>query len=118
MACNILVSGGGLMKSAWTGLMDTADPVAQKQLVDVLTRETARHGLAYHQLRHRNIGDAHWVEVHLVFPEGTSLVEAHRIATDVERVVATSLEPRAHVTTHLECAATHDELHPEGHPAR
>lgn len=115
IACNILVSGGGLIKSAWTGLMDSADRATQKQLSEILGRETTRHGLAYHQLRHRNIGDAHWVEVHLVFPEGISLADAHATATAIERVVEESLEHRAYVTTHLECAANHDELHPDGH---
>lgn len=117
MAVNILVSGAGLMKSAWTGLMDAADPAAQKLLEEILARETARRKLAYHQLRHRNIGDAHWVEVHLLFPEGTSLADAHRMATEIERTIAESLETRAYVTTHLECAATHAESHPEGHSA-
>jgi cation diffusion facilitator family transporter len=112
MAINILLSGGGLMKSAWSGLMDTADPAVQKQLTEVLDREVAKHGITYHQLRHRNIGDAHWVEVHLLFPQGTSLDNAHRTATAIEEVVETSIEPRAHLTTHLECAASHDELHP------
>lgn len=57
--------------------------------------------MTYHQLRHRNIGDAHWVEFHLVFPDNTSLVEAHRIATAIEREVEGTLTPRAYVTTHL-----------------
>ena len=69
MACNILWSGAGLMKSAFAGLMDQADPVAQAELTEILDRETRQRGLSYHQLRHRNLGDAHWVEVHLLFPE-------------------------------------------------
>jgi divalent metal cation (Fe/Co/Zn/Cd) transporter len=64
-------------------------------------------------LRHRNLGDAHWVEVHLVFPAGSSLARAHREATRVEQLIQESLEPRAYVTTHLECASDHDELHPD-----
>jgi divalent metal cation (Fe/Co/Zn/Cd) transporter len=58
------------------------------------------------------------VEVHRVFPEDTSLADAHRTATMIERAVEESLEPRAYVTTHLECAASHDELHPDGHRDR
>jgi len=112
MACNILWSGGGLMRSAFSGLMDQADPAAQARLTELLDAETRRHGLSYHQLRHRNLGDAHWVEVHLLYPEGVSLVAAHRTATDIERVIEGSLEPRAYVTTHLESAADHAELHP------
>jgi len=112
MACNILWSGFGLVKSAFWGLMDRADAEAQKQLVAILDRETQQRGLTYHHLRHRHIGDAHWVELHLVFPEGVSLTQAHRVATEIERVIETSLEPHACVSTHLECASDHEDLHP------
>jgi cation diffusion facilitator family transporter len=112
MACNILWSGTGLMRSAFSGLMDTADPTAQAKLTEILDRETQQRGLSYHQLRHRNLGDAHWVEVHFLFPEGASLAGAHRIATEIEEVIEGSLEPRAYVTTHLECASDHAALHP------
>ena len=112
MACNILWSGTGLLKSAFTGLMKTADPIAQAKLTEILDRETRTRGMTYHSLRHRNLGDAHWVEVHLLFPEDLSLADAHRTATDIEGVIETSLEPRAFVTTHLECASDHEALHP------
>jgi cation diffusion facilitator family transporter len=112
MALNILRSGGGLMKSAFTGLMDSADPAIQKKLVAALDAETARHGITYHQLRHRNIGDAHWAEVHLLFPDDTTLEQAHRIATLIEAAVEHATEPHAALTTHLECISSHKELHP------
>ncbi len=113
MACNILWSGAGLMKSAFSGLMDRADPAARTKLISILDRETEQRGLSYHQLRLRDIGDAHWAEFHLVFPENTSLSDAHRTATEIEKVIETSIEPRASVTTHLECASDHDDLHPQ-----
>lgn len=112
MACNILRSGVGLMRSAFFGLMDSADPAAHRKLIEVLDRETRNRGLDYHGLRHRNVGDAHQVELHLLFPEGCSLSDAHRAATEIERAIETSLEPSACVTTHLECASDHDALHP------
>jgi cation diffusion facilitator family transporter len=111
MAINILVAGGGLMKSSMAGLMDLADPEAHRQLLELLKRETTSRGISYHALRHRNVGDAHWVELHFVFPVGTSLAEAHRSATAIEQMIEKSLVPRAHVTSHLECAGDHDELH-------
>jgi divalent metal cation (Fe/Co/Zn/Cd) transporter len=92
--------------------MDQADPAVQQQLKGILDRETAHRGLVYHQLRHRNVGDALSVETHLIFPEGTSLVEAHRQATEIERIIKEAIQPRAFVTTHLESSADHDELHP------
>lgn len=112
MAINILVSGVGLIRAAVTGLMDKADPEAHQRLAEVLNHETAKYGITYHALRHRNIGDAHWVELHFLFPEGTSLSDAHRTATAIEQVVERSLLPRAHVTSHLECQGDHDVLHP------
>lgn len=112
MAVNILVSGAGLIRTSFGGLMDRADPEIHRKLSELLAREGAKPGLTYHHLRHRHLGDAHWVEVHLVFPEGVSLTDAHREATRIEQVLEASLEPRGHVTTHLESAADHDELHP------
>lgn len=118
MAGNILWAGGGLIRSAFGGLMDQADPAVQRQLREILDRETAQRGLVYHQLRHRNVGDAHIVDVHLIFPEGTTLVEAHRQATAIEELMESAVQPRAFVTTHLESMADHDELHrhDEGEP--
>jgi cation diffusion facilitator family transporter len=113
MAGNILLSGTGLMKTSFGGLMDRADPETQKKLNEILTRECEQRGLIYHDLRHRNLGDAHRVVVHLVFPAGTSLAQAHREATRIEQVIQESIEPHAYVTTHLECASDHHELHPD-----
>ena len=44
-ACNILWSGTGLLKSAFIGLMDTADPIAQAKLTEVPDRETGARGM-------------------------------------------------------------------------
>jgi cation diffusion facilitator family transporter len=113
MAGNILFSGIGLMRSAFAGLMDRVDLEVHQKLTEILDRETAQRGLSYHHLRHRHLGDAHWVELHLVFPGGTALAEAHQVATAIEQVVEKSIEPRAHVTTHLESATDHDDVHPD-----
>jgi cation diffusion facilitator family transporter len=112
MAANILISGTGLLKLAFVGLMDSADPSVHKRLTEILDRQTVVHGISYHHLRHRNLGDAHWVEVHLLFPGGTALDDAHRTATTIEQAIENSLEPRAYVTTHLESLSDHDQLHP------
>jgi cation diffusion facilitator family transporter len=111
MACNILRSGIGLLITSFGGLMDEADPKVQQQLKDILNRETGKVGIHYHELRHRNLGDAHLVEVHLLYPKETLLADAHRQATAIEQIIEESLEPRAMVTTHLETSEDHDEVH-------
>jgi cation diffusion facilitator family transporter len=114
IATNILLTGALLIRSSFSGLMDTADPVTQSAIRDVLDRETRKTAITYHNLRHRNTGDAHWIEVHLVFPAGVLLSDAHRIATTIEDRLVEEIKPRAHVTTHLESALDHDTLHRGG----
>ncbi len=114
IATNILITGIRLVRSGFSGLMDTADPATQAEIRAVLDRETNQNAVTYHNLRHRNMGDAHWIEVHLVFPAGVLLSDAHRTATRIENSICREIKPRAHVTTHLESALDHDTLHKEG----
>ena len=114
MATNILLTGLKLIRSGFSGLMDASDPETQTKILAVLDREAASHSITYHNLRHRNMGDSYWIDVHLVFPPGVLLSDAHRIATAIETRLETTIEPSAHVTTHLESALDHDVLHRGG----
>jgi cation diffusion facilitator family transporter len=114
MATNILLTGLKLVRSGFSGLMDASDPENQNRILAVLDRETARHSITYHNLRHRNMGDSYWIDLHLVFPPGMLLSDAHRIATSIETCLETTIHPSAHVTTHLESALDHDVLHHGG----
>ncbi len=101
-AVKLLWSGGKLMRESFGGLMDEADPEVEKSLRDCLEEETAAKGLSYHNLRHRHSGRTHWVEFHLVFPDGANVREAHDVATGIEAKIAAMLEPDCRVITHLE----------------
>ena len=112
MALNILVSGYGLISRSVQGLMDVADPALAQQLDEALARETAKHGVSYHALRHRDAGSVHWVDVHFLFKGDISLREAHRVATVIERAVHRAVDKQVVITSHLECEDDHEELHP------
>lgn len=112
IAGNILVSGYGLVRESVTGLMDEADPHLARELEAALARETTARGLSFHALRHRNAGDLHHVDVHLLFPDDILLRDAHRLATEIERAVAAAVGARLQITTHLETAGDHDHIHP------
>lgn len=112
MALNILVSGYGLISRSVQGLMDVADPDLERQLSEALALETAKHGVTFHALRHRDAGSTHWVDVHFLFRGDISLREAHRTATSIERAVHRSVNKPVVITSHLECEDDHDELHP------
>jgi len=109
-ALNILLSGLRLVRRSVSGLMDAADPAVHRLIEDIVTAETRRHGIDHHNLRHRNIGDAHLVELHLTFPPDVLLRDAHRVATEIEDAVEQSIHPAAHVITHLECDGDHADV--------
>jgi cation diffusion facilitator family transporter len=111
VAFNILWAGFGLMRRSIGGLMDEADPETTKTLRAILDREVARHGMAYHELRHRKSGRATWVELHLLFPDETHIKKAHAVATEIEEVVEKEMGGDVHVTTHLEPRVDHARIH-------
>jgi len=102
LALNILVTGWNLMRRSLSGLMDEADPAAQQRLVTVLDQAAVEENIGYHQLRHRHSGRTHWAEVHLVFPDATSVADAHRAATRIESKMAAALEHDSRIISHLE----------------
>lgn len=117
LAINILVTGWNLMRRSLAGLMDEADPAAQQRLVAVLDQAAAAEHIGYHQLRHRHSGHTHWAEVHLVFPDSTTVRDAHHIATRIEHDMAAALDHNARIISHLEPHSEESANQPwEGEP--
>lgn len=114
VAVNILASGLTLVRRSIGGLMDRAELEVDAQLAAVLDSETARRLIAYHHLRHRNVGNGYWVEVHLLFPADTTVAAAHLTATEIERALQEAVQPAAFVTTHLEALEDHRDIHSHG----
>jgi len=110
-ALNILYSGTSLIRRSISGLMDKADPAIRAQIESVLAEECGKNNIQYHGLRHRDLGNAHGVELHLLFPGNTPIRTAHRTATAVERAIINELESKAYVTTHLEAVEDHPHVH-------
>ncbi len=111
VALNIIHTGLRLMRNSVAGLMDEADPAFDSAARAALDLETRRHGVEYHELRHRRAGPVTWMEVHLLFDDATPLQKAHRIATAIEQQVGAQLGPDVRVTTHLEPREDHARVH-------
>ena len=111
VAVNILWSGGRLMRQSVGGLMDEGNPETDVKLRKILEREATERGLQFHELRHRNSGTALWVDVHLLFPAGTKIEDAHWRATEIEARIKEALAMPVVVTTHLEPIEEHDRTH-------
>jgi cation diffusion facilitator family transporter len=110
-ALNILRVGFRLIRESLGGLLDEADPKAEREICDLLAREVGRRGLSYHNFRYRHSGRTHWVEFHLVFEDDLTVGEAHVAATEIEASVAALLHPNGRVISHLEpkSAEHHEE---------
>jgi cation diffusion facilitator family transporter len=115
VAANILWSGGHLIWRSARGLLDYSDPETGRLLkvhLDALCHEL---GLEYHGLRFRSGGRILRVDVHLLFPYGTPIGDAHRRATALEERLPRALAMPAEVVTHLEAVEDHSDIHSAQH---
>lgn len=111
VALGILWSGVSLMRRAFRGLMDEADPMVDRVIHEVLTTEVGKYGAQFHAAKHRRAGRHIWVEVHLLFPDETPIWLAHAQATEIEKAIEARLGPGANASAHLEPAHDHARVH-------
>ncbi len=115
VAANILWSGGRLAWRSAVGLLDYSDPQTGKQIREKLDTICDDLGVQYHGVRFRTTGYRQIIEVHLLFPHGAAVGEAHRLATALEERLPLELGKPAEVITHLESLEDHEEVHSQEH---
>ncbi|MFN0150715.1 MAG: cation diffusion facilitator family transporter [bacterium] len=115
VALNICWSGWRLMRRSIGGLMDEGSPATERAVLDALEAAARPLGVTWHGVRHRSAGQSVWVELHLLFPRGTPIEEAHAKASAIERAIESALANDAHVITHLESAEDHTDDHDAPH---
>ena len=84
----ILWSGGQLVWRSAAGLLDYSDPQAGRLIRERLDAVCSELNIRYHEIRFRNTGYRQIIEVHLLFPDATTVGEAHRMATILEAAFA------------------------------
>ena len=101
VAVHIVWTGWSLIKRSFDGLMDRAIPANEHaKLIEVLERYKTQ-GCDYHQLRTRQSGKRSFIDVHLLVPGTTSVLDGHDVVERFEAEVRTLL-PHVEVLTHLE----------------
>ena len=115
VAINILWSGGRLVWRSAIGLLDYSDPEAGKKIRAHLDTICANLNIQYHGVRFRTTGYRQIIEVHLLFPDLTSVSQAHALATLLEERLPAELGMPAEVITHLESQGDHEMVHHRGH---
>lgn len=100
VALLILRIGLGLTMQSLHHLMDARLPTAEISLVEnILSSETRIH--SWHNLRTRKSGNTRHIDLHIVFRNDATLLEAHKVADGLEKRIAQELAP-AHVVIHVD----------------
>jgi cation diffusion facilitator family transporter len=101
VAGNIVLTGVGLLRTGFDGLMDRALPVPEVVAVRAAIERELAPDTTYHALRTRRAGSRRFVDLHLLVPGRVSVAHGHDQAERIERAVAAVL-PGAETTVHLE----------------
>ncbi|GIV19278.1 MAG: cation transporter [Armatimonadota bacterium] len=100
VAVLILRIGLSLTLKSLHHLMDAQLPIAEVSRIEgILNGETRIH--SWHNLRTRKSGSTRHIDLHIVFRNDATLLEAHQVADELEKRIAEELAP-AHVVIHVD----------------
>ncbi len=100
VAMLILRIGLGLTMKSLHHLMDAQLPTAEVSRIEgILNGETRIH--SWHNLRTRKSGSTRHIDLHIVFRNDATLLEAHQVADELEKRIAEEMAP-AHVVIHVD----------------
>ncbi|HEX7373482.1 MAG TPA: cation diffusion facilitator family transporter, partial [Steroidobacteraceae bacterium] len=101
VALNIVWTGGRIVRDSISGLMDTALPPSDIELIRRLLEPYERSGLQYHALRTRQAGAHRFVSFHVLVPPEWTVQQGHDVLERIEADIRRALPPIS-VLTHLE----------------
>jgi len=102
VAANIVWTGYQLMRQSMLGLLDTAIPADELDIVTgILDHYRTAEGVETHALRTRRAASRRFISVHVLVPNWWSVEHGHDLADHIEHDIRTAL-PGTTVFTHLE----------------
>jgi cation diffusion facilitator family transporter len=101
LAMHIVFTGVKLVRESMMGLMDTALPAEEMEVIRGVLAHYAAEGVQYHALRTRGAGAWRFMSVHLLVPGEWTVMHGHELADRIEEEIHQKVS-RITVTTHLE----------------
>lgn len=101
VAANIVRTGVKIVGRSVSGLMDTALPPDEQQLLREALAGYATAGVQFHALRTRQAGPRRFVSVHILVPGDWTVRRGHELLEQIESQIR-DLLPNVTVLTHLE----------------
>ena len=105
----LVVNAWRIMRGSLDTLMDHELPEAERERIRAIARAHPEV-LSHHDLRTRTSGRQGFIQLHLELPAELPLVQAHRIADDVENAIRAEF-PRFEVIIHEDPAGVRED-HP------
>ena len=101
VALQIVWTGWELVNRSFHGLMDRSIPDDELAIVHEILDRVCQQGGDFHNLRTRQAGAKHYIDVHVLIPGAMSLQAAHDLSESLEAEIHARL-PHAEVLVHLE----------------
>jgi cation diffusion facilitator family transporter len=101
VAANIVWAGVRLLRETGYGLLDTALPPADQQVINEVLRPYEARGIVFHALRTRAAGSRRFVSLHVLVPGAWSVRRGHDLCEEIEVKIIAALSDTT-VFTHLE----------------
>ena len=101
VAVNIIWTGIKIMRSTIAGLMDSALPEADLDLISAVLKAHEAGGVLFHALRTRQSGALKFISLHVLVPGEWSVAQGHALVSEIEDELEQRLSG-SHVVTHLE----------------
>ncbi len=98
----ILWTGGSLVRTSFSGLMDERDPALLEKVSRLLVAHRQPSWIDIHQLRALRAGSLTHIDFHLILPRNLSLEAAHREGKVLEQAIITAFDAQASVLIHLD----------------
>jgi cation diffusion facilitator family transporter len=101
VAANIVWIAVRLMNDSAHGLLDTALPASDQEIISAALSKYEAKGVEFHALRTRVAGQRRFISLHVLVPGNWSVQRGHALCEQIERDL-TQLLPKSAVFTHLE----------------
>ncbi|MBK7451093.1 MAG: cation transporter [Anaerolineales bacterium] len=101
VAANIIWSGGRIVRDSVLGLMDTALPNEEREVIIKILDKYKKDDIQYHALRTRQSGARRFTSFHILVPDSWTVLQGHQLLEKIEAEIRNAL-PDITVFTHLE----------------
>ncbi len=101
VAANVLWTGIRLIRESGYGLLDTALPAPDQQMIAQTLAPYRQEGIEFHALRTRGSGARRFISLHVLVPGSWSVQEGHDLCERIELSLRRALSDTT-VFTHLE----------------